>query len=391
MSATLRDFAFERSCIEASNDDRAILDWMREYQEDRGRAKASGDDDTVQELDDLLEFAEDRVVAIKEARNAPPAPIAAPVRAEPRAGPRGEAHRGATEPVVVQRMAVPSIREHDRPPERQQRRQRDDATEIAAAKQIAAERAAAEEAEAEAKRRDDEELRQLRQRAQNAEARVRAAQAETARLKAVQQQAAVAQERERRQREKERAARDARAQEQAAAGAEAAARAAAQVVIEVAAMPAPVISMPQDPRQASVATESGPATAPVELTTIARLFQERLAEPALTPTAAAIAAPNLSGTVTQPPRKSAAKASVVPPKAPAADPIDDLPPLTGADLASYRTWLGASQRALAAKLAVEQSVICKGEGKPTTVLPPQLRKALHQAMGEPRPDFGGAS
>ena len=91
-------------------------------------------------------------------------------------------------------------------------------------------------------------------------------------------------------------------------------------------------------------------------------------------------------TVAAAPPKEAPAAVPLPPP----DPVDALPPLTGAELTSYRTWLGVSQRALAIKFAVEQSVISKSEGKPTTVLPPQLRKALHQAMGEPRPDVGGA-
>ena len=76
MSATFRDFSSDRSFIEATEDDCAILDWMREYREDRGQAEASGDDDAVQELDDLLEFAEDRIVEIKAARVADAAPKA---------------------------------------------------------------------------------------------------------------------------------------------------------------------------------------------------------------------------------------------------------------------------------------------------------------------------
>ena len=134
MSAAIRDFAFERACVEASNDDQAILDWMREYHIDRRDAQASGDDDAVQELDDLLAFAEDRVVEIKDARNLPPEPFAVPVRAEPRAAPRPEARRVATEPAVVQRTTATPARDYNRPPERPKSRDRDDAAEIAAAK-----------------------------------------------------------------------------------------------------------------------------------------------------------------------------------------------------------------------------------------------------------------
>lgn len=390
MSATLRDFAFERACVEASNDDQAILDWMREYHIDRRDAQASGDDDVVRELDDLLSFAEDRVVEIKDARDVPPEPVAVQMRAEP----RQEARRVAIEPAVAQRTTAPPSRDYNRPAERSERRDRDDAAEIAAAKQVAAEQAAAEQAEAEAKRRDDEELRELRERARKAEARVKAAQAETARLKAIQLQAAVEQERERRQRAKDRAAKDAKAQEQAAAEAEAAARAAAQVVAEVAptsaSRPAPTVRVAQDQRPDTGASASRPVAAPVELTPIAQLFQERLAEAVLVAPAPAIAAPKVAGTVTQPGRKAAANRPPVAPTAPAVAPVDDVPQLTGADLTSFRNWLGVSQRALASKLTVEQSVISKSEGKPTTVLPPQLRKALHQAMGEPRPDVRGA-
>ncbi|MBM4367182.1 MAG: helix-turn-helix transcriptional regulator [Deltaproteobacteria bacterium] len=76
---------------------------------------------------------------------------------------------------------------------------------------------------------------------------------------------------------------------------------------------------------------------------------------------------------------------------PSPAPADVLPPLTGADLARFRAWLAVSQRALATKLGVEQSSISKGEGKPTTVLAPHLRKALHLAMQEPRDTAKGAS
>jgi DNA-binding transcriptional regulator YiaG len=60
--------------------------------------------------------------------------------------------------------------------------------------------------------------------------------------------------------------------------------------------------------------------------------------------------------------------------------------LTGADLASYRAWLGVSQRALAARFGVEQGTISKGESHPRALLGPTLRRALHLAMGQPRED-----
>ncbi len=388
MSATLRDLAFERSCIEASNDDRAILDWMREYQEDRGQAQASGDDDVVKELDDLLEFAEDRVVEIKEARNAPAAPKATSARANP----APEARRAATAPVVVQRAPPQPVRLEGHLPERPQRRERDEAAVIAAAKQLAAEQAAAEQAAAESNRRDEEELRELRERSSKAEARRVAAEAQTARLKAQQQQAAAEQERERRQRAKERAAKAAKEQERAADAAEAAARAAEQGVLEVAATPsrpaAPDAPVAPNQRRGGGTSGARPAIAPLEVTPIARLFQDRLTEFGLAAPAPAPAAPKGASVATQPAPRAAAKVPPAPPSS-AADPLDDLPSLTGADLTSFRNWLAVSQRALAAKLGVEQSTISKGEGRPTTFLPPQLRKALHQAMGEPRVDTGG--
>ncbi len=70
--------------------------------------------------------------------------------------------------------------------------------------------------------------------------------------------------------------------------------------------------------------------------------------------------------------------------------MDGIPLHTGADLVAYRTWLGVDQRALAAKFGVGQGTISKGESRPTTLLGPALRKALHEAMGEPRQDVGGA-
>jgi hypothetical protein len=391
MSFTFRDFSSDRSFIEATEDDRAILDWMREYREDRGQAQASGDDDAVQELDDLLEFAEDRIVEIKAARIAEVAPKVVPARAEP----APETRRVATAPVVVQRATTQRVREESNGAERPRRRQGNEAADVAASNQLATDQAAAEQAAAERNRRDEEELRELRERARKAEARVKAAQAETARLKAMQQQAAVEQERERRQRAKERAEKEAKAQEKAAAEAEATARnEAAHVLPKVAATPSrpatPVTPVAPIQRRDISTSGARPASGPVELTPIARRFQERLADvvpdaPARVPTAPRVAA---SGAPTP---KGAVRAPQPPPATPAADSVDDLPSLTGADLTSFRNWLAVSQRVLATKLGVEQSTISKGEGRPTIVLPPQLRKALHQAMGEPRPDVGCAS
>jgi hypothetical protein len=387
MSATFRDFSSERSFIEATEDDCAILDWMREYHEDRRQAQAIGDDDAVQELDDLLEFAEDRTVEIKAARIAEVAPKVVPARAEP----APETRRVATAPVVVQRATTQPVREESNGAERPRRRQGNETSDVAAVNQLAADQAAAEQAAAEQYRRDEEELREFRERARKAEARVKAAQAETARLKAMQQQGAVEQERERRQRARERAEKEAKAQEQAAAEAEATARnTAAQVPPVVAATPSrPATPVAQGQRRGSGPAEPGPNTVPPDLTPIARLFQGRLADVVPDAPARAPAAPRVAASAAPTP-KPATKAPLLPPATPAVDRYADLPLLTGSDLTSFRNWLGVSQRALASKFTVEQSVISKSEGKPTTVLPPQLRKALHQAMGEPRPDAGGA-
>ena len=95
---------------------------------------------------------------------------------------------------------------------------------------------------------------------------------------------------------------------------------------------------------------------------------------------------------TPPPR---ARPVAPPPPAPApsapTDVMDDVPQHTGADLAAYRAWLGVDQRALAVKFGVGQGTISKGESRPTVVLGPALRKALHEAMSEPGPDVGGVT
>lgn len=134
---------------------------------------------------------------------------------------------------------------------------------------------------------------------------------------------------------------------------------------------APARTKPAAARGAPVARPAPPAPAPEaeaeELTPLARLFQEAITE-------------------TRPTRK----APSLPPKVTAAlDPApvpDELPLLTGANLASYRAWLGVSQRALAARFGVEQGTISKGESHPRALLGPTLRRALHLAMGQPRED-----
>lgn len=169
MSSTQYNLASERNFIDACDDPAAILDWMRDYASNRRAAEADGDDDAAEGLEDLIEFAEERVVELKTIRVAPPASRAV--------------HRPST-----------------------------------------AERWSHQQATPVGPRQADPELHALRERARNAEARLAAAQAETTRIQAEQQRQAKEQERER-----HRAARHAEALERAAADAEATTKMAAHV------------------------------------------------------------------------------------------------------------------------------------------------------------------
>ena len=383
MCAAAFDFVAERGFIAASDDPSQLFDWMSDYDQRRRDARAEGDDHEAAQFEELRQEAEDRVVELKAAwlrrvapRSAAPEPMVRPAAGAPtrpeieRPSAHASVHGAAA--TTIDPLAVARA-------ERARRRQ---AEETAA-------RRAAEEAEAAAERAANEELRRLQERAANAKARRDAALAAPARIEAEAKRvtAEAAREQARRQ-----AAKEAENAERKAAEAEAAARNAATSAAK------------GPPGAVSPARTRGverPRTKGDEATPLALLFQERLTEvmerptetlpaprPSIAPPAARAPAPAASPV---PPRRVAAPPmpSKVPPPPP--NPVDDLPALTGADLASYRTWLGASQRALAAKLAVEQSVISKSEGRPTTVLPPQVRKALHLAMQEPRDAAKGAS
>ncbi len=362
MSAAAFDFAAEREFIAASDDPNQLFDWMSDYDQRRRDAQAEGDDDEAARFAELRQEAEDRVVELKAARlrRIAPRPAELVPAVQPAAGP-------------------PTRREVERPAVARAERASRRAAEEAAA------RKAAEEAEAEAERAADEELRQLQERAANAKARREAALAATARIEADAKRASAEAIREQARRQ---AAKEVEDAERKAAEADAAARNAATSAAKRPSGP-PVV-----PATARVVESPRPKAD--EPTPLALLLQERLTEVLGTPTET-LPAPRLP--TTPPAARAAPPASPVPSRppipakvaAPPPAPVDDLPALTGADLASYRTWLGASQRALAAKLAVEQSVISKSEGKPTTVLPPQLRKALHLAMQEPRDVARGAS
>lgn len=396
MCAATFDFAAERAFIETSEDPHQILDWMGEYRQHARDAAADDDGTLEQEFDELVEFAADRVVELKAARLGPM--------------PKGrvQTDEGACAPqperVAPERQAAPvtQVAQTVRAPKVDP----DDAGRRESARRRAAEQEAARaatEAADEQDRADQEELRQLQERAAKAKARRDAALAATARIEADAKRAAAESERARREQAKRKAAQEVEDSERAAADAETAARAAAATAAK-AKSPAGPASAPAR-AVANGAAGRASAASVAELTPLGMLFREQLAEvaagisaprPFTTPTVASPPPRKADATPSQPalaratPAAAASKATTSAlPLAPP-DPIDALPPLTGADLTSYRTWLGVSQRALAIKFAVEQSVISKSEGKPTTVLPPQLRKALHQAMGEPRPDVGGA-
>lgn len=378
MCAAAFDFVAERGFIAASDDPNQLFDWMIDYDRRRRDAQADDDDEAAAQFAELRQEAEDRVVELKAARPRRAAPR--PAAPEPAARPAAQAptHREVERPAAhtsVHEAPAPTV--DPLAVARAERVRRRAAEEAAATK-------AEEEAEEAAARAADEELRQLHERAANAKARRDAALAATARIEAEAKRAVAEAAREQARR---RAAKEAEDAERSAAEAEAGARGAST---SSAKRPA---GTPAGPVVARVVERPTPRAD--EPTPLALLFQERLTEVMATPTETLPAARSSSAPPT--PRGASAAAApapsrlvaapAMPARAPAPappDPVDDLPALTGADLASYRTWLGASQRALAAKLAVEQSVISKSEGKPTTGLPPQLRKALHLAMQEPR-------
>lgn len=374
MSGALRDYRSERTFIETSDDPAEILGWMQEYRAERREA----DDDDRAELDALIEFAEDRVVALKAARLAPkPAPQLAPTPAAPSVAP---APAAPSRPPEVRRTPITTLRHPVAPLRPVEMRSRPTASPVIEA--------------------DDPELRELRDRARKARLRQAAAEAETARL--AEERAAAERERARmeqeRARRRDQARRDAQEQERIAAAAEAKAKAAQER--SVAASPAQTLQAPRStlpqvrPDGGSVRGAPRPdhtavkATASADSTPLSRVFEEALSRDV--PRTVRPTSDRAAGTPA-PPRTPAAVLGAAPSAATQASPVDELPPLTGADLMKFREWLGVSQRALAAKFGVEQGTVSKGEGKPAAVLGPALRAALHKAMGEPRDAVGRAS
>ncbi len=425
MCAAPLDFAAERELIAITVDPQVVLDWVREYREHAREAAADGDSALGSRIDELIEFALDHVADLKAAR----------LHRSPKARARGEdPHAQATPPRIRASVAdgapppAPAPRNAasatgpDVPPNRagaQDARRREGGR--SCAEELAKERSAAEEAEAARVRAHEADLLHLQQRAAQARARRDAALAATAWIEAEARRAAEEEARVRRARARQQALRDAEEAERAAAQAEAAvprvapeamkptgtrARAGSTRGADVSAGPAAAGSIgAHEPAQA-------PGAADDALTPLALLFREQLGELGGMPTEdsaahhgeAAVTPRQRAGLPTAPagapPRPPPAGArpgarhaggatpSPVPPAsaAPPPAPVDEVPPLTGADLASYRSWLGVSQRALATKLGVEQSSVSRGEGRPTTVLPASLRQALHKAMAEPRAD-----
>ncbi len=376
MGATDREFQAQSGFIAACDDPNTLLDWMREYRDSERAAVGRGDEDEARQMDDLAELAEDRAIELKAAQI-----IAA--RPNPRV-PETQRAAPALAPVAVD----------------------DSAAEL---RKVKEELAASREAQARAERERVAAVERAEQRERDAvAAKVAAESAATA--PPVNATPVVAQNRppereaqRERVRENERL-RLAAARELAASNRTPAPRPPAATLPAPGRSPTPAQAMtpvrtvaPQPIRPAASAAQAPMGARPVsppavrardlpaeplaELTPLAQLFQQRLTEiMPLKPT------PPPTPPPTRPPPPPAPPARVLPP----VDPVDELPQLTGADLTSYRTWLDVSQRALATKFKVEQSVISKSEGKPTTVLPPQLRKALHEAMSEPRQDVGGA-
>ncbi len=390
MGATDREFQAQSGFIAACDDPDTLLDWMREYRDGERAAVGRGDEDEARQMEDLVELAEDRAIELRAARivaatpkpRGPevrlPAPgrTAAPVddsSAELRrvkeelAASREAQARAERERALAERERVVAVerveqREREREADKVVAKAAATAQVVSAAPVLAQNRSPEREAHRE-RVREDERLRLQAARAL----------APNQRPVAAQTRAATAPPPVAGQRAPER--RPAPAPTVTPIGA----------AVATAVRPAGTARPLAQARPAAQPTRA--PTAPVapiaELTPLARLFQARLTE-----TAPPSPAPH--GQSSRTPATRPTQPSPPPAATPPAAPVDDLPQHTGADLLAYRTWLGVDQRALAARFGVGQGTISKGESKPGTVLGPALRKALHEAMGEPRPDVGGA-
>ena len=386
MGATDREFQAQSRFIAACDDPNTLLDWMREYRDSERAAVGRGEEDEARQMDDLAELAEDRAIELKAARivatrpkarvvDTQPSPPPTPVLADDsgaelrRVKAELAASREAQARAERERVAAVALAEqHER--------------EAAAPKFVAAPvgPAPAEIVAAPVPHNRSPEREAHRALViENERLRLQAA-----RARAVNQPPLAA-------RSQVVASAPPAVPVQRGPGPAAAMRPTAAPTPTMAAAPvAPIQARPTAVTQARPApgpapTTSGARSGPaVEMTPLARLFQQRLTE----------TTPGLPAARPQPPspperRRPAAPATPSPVVPPPADPLDGVPQHTGADLVAYRMWLGVDQRALAAKFGVGQGTISKGESRPTTLLGPALRKALHEAMSEPRQDVGG--
>ncbi|MFZ5477355.1 MAG: hypothetical protein ACOZNI_11330 [Myxococcota bacterium] len=392
MGATDREFQAQSGFIAACDDPDTLLDWMREYRDSERAAVGRGDKDEARQMEDLAELAEDRIVELKAARivaatprpRGPEVRVPAPERAAAPVDDSSAELRQVKEELAASREAQARAERDQARAERErvaaveraeqgEREQESARVAYAAATPhvvntapVAAQNRSPEREAHRGRAREDERLRIQAARALVAKQRPVTAQppAATARPPIVGQRGP--------------GRRPTPAPTVAPMGA----------AVATAARPAstaqPVTQARTDPQPPRA--PSPPVAPTTELSPLARLFQERLTE--TTPSTAPSPQPS------RPPPTRPTRPSAPPPPPPTApppaDPVDGLPQHTGADLLAYRTWLGVDQRTLAGRFGVGQGTISKGESKPGTVLGPALRKALHEAMGEPRPDVGGA-
>lgn len=475
MSALL-DIAAERRMIEACDDPSGVLSFLGVYREHRIRAARRGQTALCGEIDDLIDFAEDHVVALKGERLRAAAPrlhgpdepdrgVAAELfmppsgatrrapGSDPTATPTGDL-RPPPGPAfrLVRNVALRADRgtdeaEEARSPVYRERLPAQTLVGPTASRMDAhaAERSAtlraAEAAEAD-EARAAAELRELYARVARANARRDAALADAARIEAEAKKAAAEAERARRAAAAREVARAAAAAEREADEAELHARRVGRT--STPGLPRPPATerasvrmpAPTAPRPTGAAV---PAPDPTRASSVASMFRDRLLEvdrggaavtdaavaplatiglappPTLDPTsvrgsgapesaseeeatvgadtpdpappeearAARLSASSTPATVA-PPASRPAPASATRPEPPAtvtAPPVAEPSPfLVGGDLTAFRQKLGASQRALAAQLGVDQGAISRAEGRPTALLPPALHRALQGAL-----------
>ncbi len=387
MGATDREFQAQSAFIAACDDPNTLLDWMREYRDGERAAVGRGDEEAARQMDDLAELAEDRAIELKAAQILASRPKPQVPEAQPSASPRPTAQvdNSAVELRKVKEELAASREAQAKAEREQARAERERVAAVERAEQqgreaVAAKVAADKAAEATAPavnlaplvpHNRSPEREAVRERVRENE-RLRLA---AARAVAVQKPAVAP---------PSRMASSQPAPDPRPAATPGSARSAAATPTTTRPSPVPQTTLAH-PAPRPPAALPTPTAAPVaELTPLARLFQRRLTE--TTP-----ALPAARPQPPSPPETRRPATPATPPLAalPPADPLAAVPQHTGADLVAYRMWLGVDQRALAAKFGVGQGTISKGESRPTTLLGPALRKALHEAMSEPRQDVGG--